>query len=132
MFQTNEGLYEYLVMPFGSTNTPAAFQSFIQWVLCEYLNITCVVYLDDILIFSKMQGEHDLHVLQVLHALNQHGLLASVDKCEFNKDSLEYLGFIIGKQGVLMHPSKLSTIANWLIPHSVKDIQRFLGLANFY
>ena len=89
MFQTNEGLYEYLVMPFGSTNTPAAFQSFIQWVLCEYLDITCVVYLDDILIFSKMQGKHDLHVLQVLHALNQYGLLASVDKCEFDKDSLE-------------------------------------------
>src|SRR6266478_6151221 len=84
-------------MPFGLTNMPAAFQSFIQWVLCEYLDITCVVYLDDILIFSKMQGKHDLHVLQVLHVLDQHGLLASVNKCEFDKDALEYLGIIIGK-----------------------------------
>src|SRR6266850_3356787 len=110
-------------MPFRLTNAPAAFQSFIQWVLQEFLNITCVIYLDDILIFSKMQDEHNLHVLQVLQALDQHGLLASVDKCKFNKDSLEYLGFIIGKDGVSMHPSKLATISNWPESCSVTDIQ---------
>ena len=79
-----------------------------------------------------MQDKHDLHMLQVLQVLNQHGLLASVDKCEFDKDSLEYLGFIIGKDGVSMHPTKLATISNWPEPHSVKDVQHFLGLANFY
>jgi RNase H-like domain found in reverse transcriptase/Reverse transcriptase (RNA-dependent DNA polymerase) len=131
-FHTNEGLFEYLVMPFGLTNAPAAFQSFIQWVLREYLDIICIVYLDDILIFSHTQEAHDAHVLLILRALDQHGLLASVDKCEFDKDSLEYLGFILGKDGIAMHPSKLSTIADWPEPHSMKDIQRFLGLANFY
>ena len=131
-FRTNEGLFEYLVMPFGLTNAPAAFQSFIQWVLREYLDITCVVYLDDILVFSHTQEEHDLHVLQILRALDQHGLLASIDKCEFDKDSLEYLGFILGRNGVAMHPNKLATISEWPEPCSVKEVQRFLGLANFY
>src|SRR5260370_27565218 len=79
-----------------------------------------------------MQGKHDFHVLQVLCMLDQHGLLASVDKCEFDKDALEYLGFIIGKNRVSMHPSKLATISNWPEPCSVKDIQHFLGLTNFY
>ncbi len=65
-FQTNEGLFEYLVMPFGLMNAPAAFQAFIQWVLWEYLGIICVIYLDDILIFSKTQEEHDSHVLLIL------------------------------------------------------------------
>ncbi len=119
-------------MPFGLTNAPAAFQSFIQWVLWEFLDITCIIYLDDILVFSHTQEEHDLHVLQILQVLDQHGLLASVDKCEFDKDSLEYLSFILGKDGIAMHPSKLTTISKWPEPRSVKDIQQFLGLANFY
>src|SRR5260370_6689264 len=94
-FRTNEGLFKYLVMPFGLTNAPTAFQSFIHWVLHEYLDITCVVYLDNI---SKTLSEHDLHVLQVLCTLDWYGLLASVNKCKFDKESLEYLGyFLLGK-----------------------------------
>src|SRR5258708_17828748 len=94
-FRTNEGLFKYLVMPFGLTNAPAAFQGFIQWVLHKHLGIFCVVYLDDILIFSHSQDEHNVHVRKVLHALGKHGLLASVDKCEFDKECVEYLRFII-------------------------------------
>ncbi len=119
-------------MPFGLTNAPAAFWSFIQWVLWEFLDINCIVYLDDILVFLQTQESHNLHVLQILWALNKHGLLASVDKCEFNKESLEYLGFILGKNHVTMHPDKLATVANWPEPCLVKDIQHFLGLTNFY
>ena len=104
-FHTNEGLFEYLVMPFGLTNAPTAFQSFIQWDLCEFLGIFCVVYLDDILIFLHTQDDHDDHVLQILSSLDQNRLLASVDKCEFDKDSLEYLGFILSKSGISMHPN---------------------------
>ena len=110
-------------MPFELTNAPAAFQSFIQWVLCEYLDIICVVYLDNILIFLQTQEAHDSHVLQILHALDRNGLLASVDKCKFDKESLEYLGFILGKNGIAMHPSKLATVADWPEPCSIKDIQ---------
>ena len=68
-FHTNEGPFKYLVMLFGLTNAPTAFQSFIQWVLWEFLDIICVIYLDDIVIFSKSQEEHDLHVLQVLQTI---------------------------------------------------------------
>src|SRR5260221_7196228 len=131
-FRTNEGLFEYLVMPFGLTNAPAAFQGFIQWVLQEHLGLFCVVYLDDILIFSHSQEEHNRHVCKVLHALCEHGLLASVDKCEFDQEALEYLGFIISKEGIVMHPKKLETIKSWPVPKSVKEVQSFLGFANFY
>src|SRR5260370_27941139 len=127
-FRTNEGLFKYLVMPFGLTNAPTAFQSFIHWVLHEYLDITCVVYLDNI---SKTLSEHDLHMLQVLCVLDWYGLLASVNKCKFNKESLEYLGFIIGKDGISMHPSKLSTISNWPEPQSAKEIQHFSRTCKF-
>src|SRR5260370_41626833 len=117
-------------MPFGLMNAPAAFQAFIQWVLQEYLGIICIVYLDDILIFSKTQEEHYSHVLLILQVLDQNRLLASVDKCNFNKDSLEYLGFILGKDGIAMHPSKLDTILDWPAPTSVKGpkILRLLQL----
>src|SRR5258708_32611167 len=106
-------------MPFGLTNAPTAFQSFIQWVLQEFLDINCVVYLDNILVFLQTQESHNLHVLQILQALNKHGLLASVDKCEFNKESLEYLSFILGKNGVAMHPDKLATVPTCPVPSSV-------------
>src|SRR5260370_34455012 len=79
-----------------------------------------------------MQDKHNLHMLQVLWVLDQDGLIASVDKCKFNKDSLEYLGFIIGKDGVSMHPSKVAPISNWPEPCSAKDVQHFLRLANFF
>ena len=78
------------------------------------------------------QEEHDSHVLQILHALDQNRLLASVEKCEFDKESLEYLGFILGKNSISMHPNKLSSISDWPLPSSIKDIQCFLSFANFY
>ena len=131
-FRTNEGLFEYLVVPFGLTNAPVAFQGFIQWALWEHLGIFCVAYVDDILIFSCSQEEHDQHVLKVLDSLSKQGLLASVEKCEFDKESLEYLGFIIGKDGIAMHPKKLDMIKSWPVPKSVKEVQSFLGFANFY
>ncbi len=89
------------------------------------------VYLN-ILIFSCSQEEHDQHVLKVLDSLSKQGLLASVEKCEFDKESLEYLGFIIGKDGIAMHPKKLDMIKSWPVPKSVKEVQSFLGFANFY
>jgi len=81
-----------------------------------------VVYLDDILIFSHSQEEHNVHVHKVLHALGEHGLLASVDKCEFDKEALEYLGFIISKDGIAMHPKKLDVIKSWPVPKLVKEV----------
>ena len=131
-FRTNEGLFEYLVMPFGLTNAPSAFQSFMQWVLREMLDINCVVYLDDILIFSRTREEHTVHVTKVLEKLREYGLYCGIDKCEFAKDELEYLGFLIGSNGVRMHPKKLETIANWPEPKSLRAVQQWLGFTNFY
>lgn len=131
-FRTHLGLFEYLVMPFGLTNAPATFQAFIQDTLRDLLDIICVVYLDDILIFSRNQEEHDAHVKLVLDRLRAAKLYANPKKCVFDQDEVEYLGYILGKDGLKMNPKKLSTIVDWPEPRSVKDIQSFLGFANFY
>lgn len=131
-FRTKLGLFEYTVMPFGLTNAPSTFQAFIQDSLRDLLDIECVVYLDDILIFSKDQATHDASVIRVLERLRANGLFANAKKCEFDKSSVEYLGFIISSEGVSMHPKKLATIVDWPEPKTVKDIQSFLGFANFY
>lgn len=131
-FRTNEGLFEYLVMPFGLTNAPAAWQSFMQWILREKLDICCIVYLDDILIFSPTQAQHDIDVAWVLAKLREYSLFCNVEKCEFDQSELEYLGFLLGTRGVRMHPSKLDTISSWPIPSSIKAVQKWLGFTNFY
>ncbi len=131
-FRTSLGLYEYLVMPFGLTNAPATFQAFIQDTLRDFIGVFCVVYLDDILIFSRTQEEHDSQVKLVLDRLRDAHLFANAKKCEFDKTEVEYLGYLIGADGIKMNPKKLSTIADWPIPRSVHDIQSFLGFTNFY
>lgn len=100
-------------MPFGLTNAPATFQAFIQDTLRDLLDIICVVYLDDILIFSRNQEEHDAHVKLVLDRLRAAKLYANPKKCVFDQDEVEYLGYILGKDGLKMNPKKLSTIVNW-------------------
>lgn len=131
-FRTPLGLYEYLVMPFGLTNAPATFQAFIQDTLRDYLDIFCVVYLDDILIFSKSQEEHDKHVKLILDRLRDANLFANPKKCEFDKSEVQYLGYIIGADGIKMNPAKLSTISNWPALTSSRDVASFLGFTNFY
>ena len=131
-FRTNEGLFEYLVMPFGLTNAPAAWQSFMQWVLREQLDITCIVYLDDILIFSRNPAQHHQDVRWVLEKLRSYGLYCNVEKCEFDRTELEYLGYLLSTTGIRMDPSKLKAISSWPVPSSVKSIQKWLGFTNFY
>ena len=131
-FRTPLGLYEYLVMPFGLTNAPATFQALIQDTLRDFLDIFCVVYLDDILIFSHSQVEHDSHVQQVLDRLKGANLFANAQKCEFDKSQVGYLGYLISADGIRMDPKKLETISHWPEPRSVRDIQSFLGFTNFY
>uniref|UniRef100_A0A0W0FNC7 Reverse transcriptase domain-containing protein n=1 Tax=Moniliophthora roreri TaxID=221103 RepID=A0A0W0FNC7_MONRR len=100
-FRTHLGLFEHLIVPYGLTNAPAAWQSFIQDVLRDILGLVCVVYLDDILIFSKTQEEHDQHVRLVLERLRNANLCANAKKCEFDKAEVEYLGYITNAEGVL-------------------------------
>ena len=131
-FRTHLGLFEYTVMPFGLTNAPATFQSLIQDTLCDILDIYCVVYLDDILVFSCPGQDHTYMVKQVFEWLCKAQLFANAKKCEFDKTSVEYLGFIISSKCIQMNPKKFNTILEWPIPKTIKQIQSFLGFTNFY
>ena len=126
------GHFEYQVMPFGLMNAPGTFQAFVNDVLREFLDDFCVVYLDDILIYSDTQEEHDAHVSKILAKLQEAGISLKLEKCEFDKSSVGFLGFIVGVDGISMDPSKVAAIQEWSTPRSVLDIQVFLGLANFY
>lgn len=131
-FNTPSGHYEYLVMPFGLTNAPAVFQAFVNDVLRDMLNDFVFVYLDDILIFSPDESSHVEHVRQVLHRLLQNQLYVKAEKCEFHQASVSFLGFVIAEGSVQMDPDKVSAVRNWPAPTSRKEVQRFLGFANFY
>uniref|UniRef100_A0A672Z804 Gypsy retrotransposon integrase-like protein 1 n=1 Tax=Sphaeramia orbicularis TaxID=375764 RepID=A0A672Z804_9TELE len=131
-FNTPSGHYEYLVMPFGLTNAPAVFQALVNDVLRDMLNQFVFVYLDDILIFSPDEETHVLHVRQVLQRLLQNQLYVKAEKCEFHQASVSFLGFIISEGSVQMDPDKISAVRDWPTPASRKEVQRFLGFANFY
>ena len=131
-FNTPNGHYEYLVMPFGLTNAPAVFQALVNDVLRDMLNRFVFVYLDDILIFSKSEEEHIQHVRQVLHRLLENQLYVKAEKCAFHETSIPFLGYIINTKGVTMDPVKVKAVADWPQPTTSKQLQSFLGFANFY
>jgi hypothetical protein len=127
-FRTRYGHYEFLVVPMGVTNAPAAFQSYIHNALRGLVDDFCIVYLDDILIFSKTKEEHDEHLRRVCDRLRGAELYAKPSKCQFYRQEMEFLGFIIGTQGIEMDPSRVQTIKEWenQPPRSYRDIQVFL------
>ena len=131
-FRTRYGSFEWRVMPFGLSNAPAAFQRFVNEIFADMLDVCVVVYLDDILIYSDNPDDHRKHVKEVLRRLRKHQLYARADKCEFHKDSVEYLGYILSADGLTMSDDKVRTILEWPEPRKVRDIQSFLGFANFY
>ena len=131
-FNTPNGHYEYLVMPFGLTNAPAVFQGLVNDVLRDLLNVSVFVYLDDILIFSKSRQEHVVHVRQVLQRLLENQLFVKAEKCEFHASEVSFLGFIINAGNIRMDPAKTKAVADWPAPSTRRELQRFLGFANFY
>jgi hypothetical protein len=131
-FLTRFGLFEYRVMPFGLTNAPATFQSYINNALRDLLDICCTAYVDDILIYSEKEEDHDHHVIQVLERLNKAGLYLDVNKCKFGATKVKYLGLIISTNGIEMDPEKVQAVMDWQPPTSVKDILSFVGFVNFY
>jgi Reverse transcriptase (RNA-dependent DNA polymerase) len=131
-FQTQYGHYEFYVLPFGLTNTPATFMTLMNDIFRPLLDICVVVFLDDILIYSKTPIEHDQHLRQVLDILRNNKLYCKMSKCSFFQPSVDYLGYVISADGVSTSPSKTSAIRSWETPHSVTDVQSFMGLANFY
>ena len=131
-FRTRYGHFEYMVMPFGLTNAPATFQAYINKALGGLVDSICVVYLDDILIYSDSRESHVRHVREVLARLRRFSLYANLDKCKFFTSEVDFLGFIVGKDGVRMDPERVEAIANWPTPKNVHDVQVFLGFVSFY
>lgn len=119
-------------MPFGMTNSPGTFQYFMNDIFHDMNDLFVVIYLDDILIFSDNLEDHKVHVRKVLERLRKHNLHAKPEKCSFHTTEVEYLGVIITPEGVQMDPSKIKTILDWPTPSTVKQLQSFLGFANFY
>jgi len=131
-FRTYYGAFEWSVMLFGLTNAPAAFQRFMNNLFSDLLDVCVVVYLDDILIYSNDITQHWKHVKEILKRLQKAGLYAKAEKCEFHLDFVEYLGYVLSPSGLTMFDAKVKTIQEWPEPKKVKDIQSFLGFANFY
>lgn len=131
-FTTRYGLFEYLVMPFGLCNGPSSFQAYINSALHGILDRYCTAYMDDVLIYSKTKSEHRAHVREVLKRLIAAGLPIDVSKCEFDAQEVKYLGLIVSTKGISMDPAKVACIQDWPQPRHVKDVQGFLGFANFY
>lgn len=131
-FRCRYGSFKYKVLPFGLTNGPSTFQRFINDTLREHLDEFCHAYIDDILIYSNSLQEHREHVKWVLQQLRKAGLQADLKKCEFHVTKTKYLGFIVGTDGVSVDPAKVEAIEGWEAPSNVKEVQAFLGFANFY
>jgi hypothetical protein len=131
-FSTRYGLYEYLVMSFGLTNAPAFFMYLMNSVFMSELDKFVVIFIDDILIYSKNEEEHAQHIHTILTRLREHKLYAKFSKCEFWLDRVQFLGHVLTPEGVSVDPSKVHYVLSWKSPTSVHQIRQFLGLAGYY
>lgn len=131
-FQTHNGHFEYKVMPYGVTGGPTTFQLTMNSVLAPLLSKCVVVFIDDILIFSKNWDDHLLHIRTVFSILDQNQFKVNLSKCSFAQQKLHYLGHVISHEGVATDPTKVIAIKSWPTPRNAKDIRSFLGLAGYY
>lgn len=131
-FRTRYGSYEWRVLPFGLTNAPATFQRLMNDVLRPYLDQFALVYLDDILVYSKDARDHLRHLRLVLEALREHRLYAGVDKCAFGLSEVDFLGHRVCAAGIKTDPQKIAAVQEWPTPQTVRDVRSFLGLSGYY
>src|SRR5882672_944949 len=119
-------------MPMGLTNAPATFQAFMNHIFRDMTDIFVVIYLDDILIFSNSLEDHQVHVRRVLERLCKYDLHSKPKKCLFHTQKIKFLGFMVTPTGISMETAKTDTVRIWLTPTNLKEVQAFLGFANFY
>lgn len=131
-FRTRYGHFEFLVLPFGLTNAPATFMHLMHETFRPFLDSFVIVFLDDILIFSKTQEEHARHVRQVLDVLRKQLLFAKLSKCELFRTEVEFLGHLISRDGVRMMEDKVKAVQEWPVPTTVTQVRAFLGTAGYY
>jgi hypothetical protein len=131
-FQTRYGHYEFLVMPFGLTNAPAVFMALMNKVFAQYLDHSAVVFIDDVLVYSKSREDHEEHLRTSLQLLRDNQLYAKLSKCEFWLEQVAFLGHIISKEGLAVNPAKIEAVVDWKRPSSVTEIRSFLVLAGYY
>src|SRR6202000_7138 len=133
-FRTRYGSYEFLVMHFGLTNAPATFQNFMNDTFYDLLDRFLAAYLDDLIIYTESLKleDHIIQVHEVLLRCRKNGLFANAKKCEFHVTTIEYVGYVVSPLGLSMDTAKVSTITAWPVPSTVRDVQSFLGFANFY
>ncbi|PKU70170.1 RNA-directed DNA polymerase [Dendrobium catenatum] len=131
-FGIRYGHYEFLVMPFGLTNAPAIFMYMMNRIFRPYLDQFVIVFIDDILIYSKNDKDHADHLKIVLNLLRQHKLFAKYSKCEFWLKKISFLGHIVSREGISVDPEKIKAVVDWPRPTNVADVRSFLGLAGYY
>eukprot|EP00253_Pinus_taeda_P022443 PITA_22443 len=131
-FRTRYGHYEFVVLPFGLTNAPATFMCLMNSIFHQYLDRFVLIFIDDILIYSRMVEEHQEHIRMVLQTLREHQLYAKFSKCDFFQEEIQYLGHVITKDGIAVDPEKIKAIMEWPVPKDVADIRSFMGLAGYY
>ncbi|KAD6453809.1 hypothetical protein E3N88_08515 [Mikania micrantha] len=131
-FRTRYGHYEFMVMPFGLTNAPAVFMDLMNRVCKPYLDKFVIVFIDDILIYSKSKTEHENHLRTILELLKEEQLYAKFSKCEFWLKEVQFLGHIVNEQGIHVDPAKIETVKNWKAPTTPTEVRSFLGLAGYY
>ena len=130
-FRTRYGHYEFLVMPFGLTNAPATFQQTMNDIFRDQLGHFVVVFLDDILVYSRTLQEHVEHVRFVLQKLRNHSFYAKHSKCEFFQRSIVYLGHLVTERGLEIEPSRIEKVKLWPVPRNIRELRSFLGFVGF-
>ncbi|GKB90808.1 putative reverse transcriptase domain-containing protein [Tanacetum coccineum] len=131
-FRARCGHYEFQVMPFGLTNAPAVFVDLMNRVCKPYLDKSLIVFIDDILIYSKNKKEHKEHLKAIMELLKKEELYAKFSKCEFWIPKVKFLGHVIDSQGIHVDPTKIESIKDWASPKTPTEIRQFLGLAGYY
>ena len=131
-FNTKYGQFEYLVMPMGLCNAPATFQSLMNRIFYDCIDVFMVVYMDDLLIFSKDRSTHYKHIETVLSRLKENKLYISPQKCEFMRDEISFLGMIVGNGGIKVDRKKIQILREWPKPKSLTEVRSFMGLLQFF
>ena len=131
-FRTRYGHYEFLVLPFGLINAPAYFMDLMNQVFHAFLDKFVVVFIDDILVYSKSKEEHVNHLRTVLQTLADHQLYAKLKKCDFWMEKVHFLGHVMSAEGVSVDPIKIAAVVDWPKPTNLTEVRSFLGMAEYY